>query len=110
MPGSQHIPLRKTHPALNLHFLPFLGLGGLGTESSTPRPCFLPPVPGVLEGKGRGDALQQQSHVLSWQPRPERDGRDRDGAAAAAGAAWLWGFPIHSPNATLMGFAGAEYL
>ena len=38
-------PTQKNHPALNLHPLHFLGVGDLGTESTTPRPCFLPPVP-----------------------------------------------------------------
>lgn len=112
-------PTQKNHPALNLHSLHFLGAGDLGTESSTPRPGFLPPVPVHATcascAAGRGlrrcpSTARCCSHVVSWQPRLERDGRDRDRAAAAAGAAWLWGFPIHSPNATLMGFAGAEYL
>lgn len=38
------------------------------------------------------------------------EGGDRRALLLQHHAAWLWGLQIHSPNATLMGFASTEYL
>lgn len=42
--------------------------------------------------------------------RAAHEGGDRRALLLQHRAVWLWGLQIHSPNATLMGFAGTEYL